>query len=236
MSESIYPINTRAEAKAQGLKYYFTGKPCVHGHLSEKLTSNSCCVECRRSDAFKLHQKEYAKSDRGKEYQKTSNKNKEYHRKYAQTDKSKIGRIEYRNSPRGKESNKKCVRKHQQLNKKHILEQQREYVKNRRAIDPLYKLTENIRSLIRISIKNRGFKKSSKTANILGCSFEEFKIHIENQFTEGMTWENHGEWHYDHIYPVGKRRDEAHLIELNHYTNFQPLWADDNWTKGSKIL
>jgi hypothetical protein len=97
-------------------------------------------------------------------------------------------------------------------------------------------LTCRLRSLIGESIKRGGFKKSSKTAEILGCSFEEFKIHIENQFTEGMTWDNQGNWHFDHIYPVSKARDEAHLIALNHYTNFQPLWAKDNISKGCNIL
>jgi hypothetical protein len=51
-----------------------------------------------------------------------------------------------------------------------------------------------------------------------------------------MTWDNHGEWHYDHIYPVSLAENETHLIELNHYTNFQPLWAIDNIQKGCKII
>jgi hypothetical protein len=107
--------------------------------------------------------------------------------------------------------------------------------KQRRQTDPLFKLTGNIRSLIKLSIKNQGYSKKSKTHEILGCDFETFKLHLEKQFTDGMNLCNHGKWHLDHIYPVSLARDEQHLIELNHYTNFQPLWAIDNLKKGNKI-
>ena len=100
----------------------------------------------------------------------------------------------------------------------------------------MFKLRCNIRCLIRNSIKNNSFKKSSKTAEILGCSYEEFKQHIENQFQEGMSWDNRSLWHLDHIYPVSLAKSEEHLIQLNNYTNFQPLWAEDNLRKGNKIL
>lgn len=86
----------------------------------------------------------------------------------------------------------------------------------------------SIRYLIYISIKKQGYTKRSRTYKILGCTYEEFKIHLENQFTDGMTWENQGEWHLDHIYPVSLAKNEEELIKLNHYTNFQPLWAEDN--------
>ncbi len=49
-----------------------------------------------------------------------------------------------------------------------------------------------------------------------------------------MTWENHGEWHIDHIIPISWGKTESEVIELNHYTNFQPLWAKDNLSKGNR--
>jgi len=109
------------------------------------------------------------------------------------------------------------------------------WYKNKIATDPLFKLTSNIRTLIRISIKGKGYTKKSKTYQILGCTFEEFKKHLENKFTDGMTWDNAGKWHLDHIYPVSLATDEQHLIKLNHYTNFQPLWAEDNIKKSNNI-
>ena len=114
-------------------------------------------------------------------------------------------------------------------------DRENENYKNRKLTNPLFKLSCNIRSLISYSIKNNGYSKKSKTCEILGCSFEEFKIHLENQFTEWMNWDNVGKWHIDHIYPVSRATDEQHLIKLNHYTNLQPLWAEDNIKKSNKI-
>ena len=98
----------------------------------------------------------------------------------------------------------------------------------------MFKLKINIRGLIGVSIKNQGYTKKSKTSIILGVSFEEFKIHIENLFQEGMTWENHGEWHLDHRIPISWGENEEEVIKLNHYLNFQPLWAEDNMIKGNR--
>ena len=50
-----------------------------------------------------------------------------------------------------------------------------------------------------------------------------------------MTWENQGEWHFDHIIPISSAQTEEEVIKLNHYTNFQPLWAEDNLRKSNKI-
>jgi hypothetical protein len=121
-------------------------------------------------------------------------------------------------------------------NKNQINEKANEYQKQRKKIDPLFKLRTNISSLIFCSIKRQGYLKKSKTYKYLGCTFDEFKIHIEKQFTKGMNWENQGQWHLDHIYPVSLAKDEEELIRLNHYTNFQPLWALDNIRKSNKII
>jgi hypothetical protein len=108
------------------------------------------------------------------------------------------------------------------------------YLCNRRKVDSLFNLTLKIRNLIYIAFYNGGFSKKSKTNTILGCSFEEFKIYIESQFQEGMTWENQGEWHLDHKIPISWADSEEKIYELNYYTNFQPLWAKDNQIKGNR--
>jgi hypothetical protein len=110
------------------------------------------------------------------------------------------------------------------------------YNKERKKIDSLFKLSTNTRSLISKSFSQNGYSKNSKTYQILGCSFEEFKFHLEKQFTKGMSWNNQGQWHLDHIYPVSLAKDEEELIKLNHFSNFQPLWAIDNLKKGNKII
>lgn len=93
-----------------------------------------------------------------------------------------------------------------------------------------------IRSLISVSFKNKFTKKSKKTKEILGCSFLEFKIHIENLFDENMSWKNYGKyWQLDHIIPISWAINKEELYKLNHYTNFQPLYWVDNVNKGNKF-
>jgi len=66
----------------------------------------------------------------------------------------------------------------------------------------------------------------------LGCTIEEFMVHIEGMFKEGMCWENYGEWVMDHIKPVGVRGlTEEQIIERFEFTNIQPLWDHDNRIK-----
>ena len=133
------------------------------------------------------------------------------------------------------EKNAENVRKWKSANTEKVSEMYKRYRKKRLDSDPLYKFSMYIRTIIKRSIKNQGYTKKSKTFEILGCTFEEFKMHIESQFQEGMSWERRSEWHIDHHFPVSKARDEAHLLELNHYTNLRPLWAIDNIIKGAKI-
>jgi len=70
---------------------------------------------------------------------------------------------------------------------------------------------------------------------LIGCSAEELVAHLEAQFTEGMTWENYGEWHVDHVRPCASfdLTDPAQQRQCFHHTNLQPLWAEENLTKGS---
>jgi hypothetical protein len=110
----------------------------------------------------------------------------------------------------------------------------REYQKNRKTIDPIYRLRHAISSGICNAIKSRGFRKKSKTADILGCSMEEFKAHIESQFQLGMSWENRHLWHIDHIMPVSMAKTYDEVVRLNHYKNLRPLWAHENLSKSDK--
>ena len=108
------------------------------------------------------------------------------------------------------------------------------YLCKKRNSDKIFRLTDNIRSLIGGSFKNHGFKKNSKTMQILGCTIQEFKLHIESQFKEGMSWDNRSEWHIDHIMPLSMAKTEDEIIRLNHYKNLRPLWAHENLSKSNK--
>ena len=109
--------------------------------------------------------------------------------------------------------------------------------KQRRKTDHIFKFKNNIRSLISGSFKrkkNSLWNKKYTTEQILGCTLDEFRCYIENKFTKDMHLNNYGKWHLDHIKPLIMAKTEEDVIKLNHYTNFQPLWAKDNLIKSGK--
>ena len=110
-----------------------------------------------------------------------------------------------------------------------------EYMKKRRRIDPAYRLKHLLVTQVRNLLYKEGKSKSIRTLELLGCSYEEFKQHIESQFTEGMSWDRRGEIHLDHIKPcvLFDLTQESEQRKCFHYTNYQPLWANENVNKGS---
>jgi hypothetical protein len=100
--------------------------------------------------------------------------------------------------------------------------------------DPIYKMQKTYRGRLQKAIT--GWCRSKRTEEILGCSWGELKTHLENQFQEDMSWDNHSYtgWHVDHIIPLSSANSLEELEKLSHYTNLQPLWAADNMIKGAK--
>ena len=142
-------------------------------------------------------------------------------------------------------------------NRETILEQKKEYRKNNREVinkyknnrystDLNYKMRENLRNVLHNKLKRHLIKETTpefsytkSSLSYLGCTVEELKTYIENQFEDGMTWENwaYDGWHLDHIIPCSsfdltKKKEQKKCF---HYTNLQPLWAEDNLSKGSKL-
>lgn len=167
------------------------------------------CIPCQKIKNNK-YQTEYRKE----------NENKDYIKKWREDNKEDI-------------KLKKSI--YYKKNKEKIVEKVTTYQKDRIKKDPLYKLIRGIRALILQSLKNRFTEKSKKTQDILGCSFEEFKIYLESMFDENMNWENQGTyWHMDHIIPISSANTKEEVYKLNHYTNFQPLYWRDNLIKGNR--
>lgn len=110
------------------------------------------------------------------------------------------------------------------------------YKKSRKKIDPLFKLSTNIRSMLSAYIKSNGIKRDKKTEEILGCTFLELKNYIEQKFIYGMSWNNYGDWHIDHIIPISYATCESDIYKLNHHMNLQPLWKKDNLSKGNRFI
>jgi len=101
---------------------------------------------------------------------------------------------------------------------------------------PHRRIAENLRKRIRNALKQANGTKSARTLELLGCDIEFLRQHLSNQFTEGMTWDNYGEWHVDHIKPCAAfdLTDPEQQLQCFHYTNLQPLWAIDNLSKSDK--
>ncbi|QDP64188.1 MAG: hypothetical protein Tp131SUR933471_1 [Prokaryotic dsDNA virus sp.] len=113
---------------------------------------------------------------------------------------------------------------------------QRGYCRNRRKNDPLFRLKRNLSTRTSLAFTTKYWTKNSGNIDILGTDYETAFKHIESQFKEGMTWDNRGEWHIDHIIPLSSAKTEEEMEKLCHYTNIQPLWKEENILKGNKIL
>lgn len=135
-----------------------------------------------------------------------------------------------------KEKKVLCKKKYYIANKKEVIKKITNYQNERSKKDSLFSFKLKTRNLIRNSFLRKKIKKNDKTENILGCTIEYFKRYIEIQFKKGMSFENYGEWHLDHIIPMSTAKNEEEMIKLCHYTNFQPLWAKENLQKSNKII
>jgi len=124
---------------------------------------------------------------------------------------------------------------YRQKRRKELSTYQLGYHQSRLKSDPAYKLAYNLRCRLHKAINIQS--KSGSAVQDLGCSIPEFKAHIESLFTEGMSWDNHGEWHLDHIKPLASfdLSDRDQFLEACHYKNYQPLWALDNLKKGMRF-
>jgi hypothetical protein len=93
-----------------------------------------------------------------------------------------------------------------------------------------------MRRRIRGILNSKNLKKKLPCESIVGCTYEYLKTYLESKFQEGMSWENQGLWHIDHIIPLSSGKNEEDIYKLCHFTNLQPLWAQDNLKKSNKII
>jgi hypothetical protein len=116
----------------------------------------------------------------------------------------------------------------------------RDYERNRKASDPLYKLISNFRTAIYQVLKESNVEKNRHYFDILQYTPEELIIHLESQFKDTMSWDNYGEWHVDHKLPITsfniEEMGDKEFMKCWALENLQPMWGEENIRKSNKIL
>tara|TARA_A100001011_G_C14050953_1_gene731828 strand:- start:108 stop:707 length:600 start_codon:yes stop_codon:yes gene_type:complete len=157
---------------------------------------------------LKQDQKKYSKSEKGKQRIK----------RWGQSEKGKKVSKRYAQSEKGKKKHKLHVKNYKKTYK-----------------GQLTSMWDSVRNRIKIwTFKNVG--KRENMEDIIGCSRQFLREYLKRKFKPGMTWDNHGLWHIDHIVPL-KKFDPNSIEDVkkaNHYTNLQPLWASENIRKKDK--
>jgi len=207
------------------------------------------CSKYCNNKMFRLKNPNYNKTYKKKYYKKNSKKILDSKKQYELNNKEKVqqwNRNKYQRHKKyykykankyhkeNKEERIKLMKDYYEDNKETIIKNNTKYRTHKRRTDIKIRLIDNLRRRIHHFLK--GNNKSFKTREILGCTLDEFKIHLEKQFDEHMCWENYGTYfNLDHIKPISLATNEQELIELNHYTNFRPLEIKENIRKSNKF-
>jgi hypothetical protein len=221
---------------------------CFYTQYKKSNRKHSQCKDCMRA-SMKLYRekndklvKERKKIYRDNNKDKISQHDKEYQAKnkdkiakkskeYRDTHKDKLKARSQSYYQRNREQILSKVKAYTEQNREKILKYKSEWQKNNYT--PYRRVVKSLRRRI-LGVLN-GTNKSASTLELLGCSFDEFIKYIENQFTDGMTWDNYGKygWHLDHIkecytFDLTKPEEQQKCF---HYTNLRPLWAKDNLSR-----
>ena len=161
-------------------------------------------------------------------------------KKYYESNKEKISEYYSEWREDNKERLKEYQKKWREENRDKLRKTKRDYERNRKSRDPLYKLISNFRTAIYQVLKESNVEKNGHYFDILGYTPEELINHLEKQFTEGMTWDNYGEFHVDHKLPISsfniKEIGDEEFMRCWCLDNLQPMWGEENIRKSNKIL
>ena len=228
-------------AIANGEKFYFTGKPCPKGHIAKRRVANRECVECRRILERERQQKPERKEEKRQieKRAREDGRRDESQKKFLNSAKRKAWAYRYNRKPevmkKRNESYKRWLKDPQNKNIKSEIDRRNK--KRRLKEDPVFRMITNYRRRVNLAFKTKEIKKTNLTHKLLGCSSEEFRNHLRSKYTNGMTDNNYGEWHIDHIIPIDffDFSDEGAPFIAFHYLNTQPLWAKENIQKDTKL-
>lgn len=204
---SFYHILSRKDALKFGLKRYFTGIECANGHICERRTSGAVCIMCSFGGSIGLKTLHEIKMHRV-ELQKARGE------KYYKLNKAKVKK----QAKDWKRNNPEKVKKSWDSWRKKDTSKSITFMR------------DSLRRVLKIEKKGR-------TEEILGYTRIDLIKHIEKQFLDGMTWDNHGEWHIDHITPISVLLSSgvSDPSVINCLSNLKPMWAKDNLAKSNKV-
>jgi len=161
-------------------------------------------------------------------------------KKYYESNKEKISEYysEWREDK--KEHLKEYQKKWREENQDKLRKTKRDYERNRKARDPLYKLISNFRTAIYTVLKESNVDKYGHYFDILQYTPEELINHLEKQFTDTMSWDNYGIWHVDHKLPITsfdiQEMGDEEFMRCWSLNNLQPMWGEENIRKSNKLL
>lgn len=210
----------------------------------EKLQAQMKVYKEINKDKLKAQRKVFHEANREKHkiYAKNYNainkeKNKEYKKSYYLANKEIINDRKRNYYEKNKDKIKAWAKKYYEANKDKMNICKNNYQKQRRKIDPKFKLKGYISTSVGNSLRDG--KEGKSWEALVGYTLEKLKKHLEKQFTVGMTWENYGKWHLDHKIPISvfnftkpEHRDFKKCWALK---NLQPLWAENNLSKQAKL-
>lgn len=223
-------------------KYYLENKDSYSNKSKEYYNYNSDKIK-EKSRNWRENNIEYVKEYNKDYYLENKEKLTEYKKdhyinnKDSYLDKSKKWKKENR------ELYLNCLKEWRKVNKKY----NREYLRNWFANNPEKRKEyyDNLRlnsphivawrTVLKNAIQRINTKKSNSTIEMLGYSADDLRKHLESLFSEGMSWDNWGEWHIDHKVPVSKFDKETPMSVVNSLFNLQPLWSLDNLLKSNKM-
>jgi hypothetical protein len=244
----------REKLKKKAKEYYEANKEKIAAKAKKFYKEKNKAKILERQNAKKAKEKakkakEKAKKAKEKErelkkaYREKTSKQRERERKQAYYKKNKEKILKRCKTYR--EANKEKIADYHKAYFKVNSKNAYNYISQRRKSDPLFRLNLAYRRSCYRAFQSIGDKKNNKSLKLLGLkTWQELSEHLSKQFYdhpktgEKMTFEKYGYhgWHIDHIIPLSTAETEEDVIKLCHYTNLQPLWAQDNLSKGNKII
>lgn len=237
MADGSILVIRKKFAIEQGLKFYFTGKACVNGHISKRYTSNGSCYSCvtEQAAAFHLKNKDRLNALSAKRYAEKRESILARTAKRRQEEKELFAKRAADYYLKNKDRIRAYNSRWQAENK----ERARQRVRERYATDAEYRCSILARAMVRRAFLAARAMKTSPAFETLDYTAGEMRAHIERQFTKGMSWEKMGkEIHIDHIIPVNVmiQNGITDPAVINALSNLRPMWAKENRAKSDKVV